>query len=166
MASTTFSGPVKSKNGFVSIGTGMVIATAVPITLTVAEHAGRIVQIIDADGVITLPTLSRVDDDSNNMGAVFRCYVSLLPATNLTFVAAAANPILGQLTVGVSAATSGKTFFPAGTDHVITLNGSTKGGLVGSHLEFTAVMGFSNSKWIVTGDLNGSGSTLTPFSTT
>ena len=165
MASTTFSGPVKSKNGFVSIGTGMIAVTAVPTTLTVAEHAGRIVQIIDADGV-TLPTLSRVDDDSNNMGAVFRCYISLYAATDLTFVAAAANPILGQLRVGVSAATTGKTFFPAATDHVITLNGSTKGGLVGSHLEFTAVQGFGVSKWLVTGDLNGSGSTLTPFSTT
>lgn len=166
MASTTFSGPVKSKNGFVSIGTGMVTATAVPITLTVEEHAGRIVQIIDQDGVITLPTISREADDSNNIGTVFRCYVSLLPATDLTFVAAAANPMLGQLRVGVSAATSGKTFFPAATDHVITLNGSTQGGLVGSHLEFTAVLGFTNSKWLVTGDLNGSGSTLTPFSTT
>lgn len=166
MAFTTFSGPVKSKNGFVSIGTGTVIVTAVPITLTVEEHAGRIVEIIDQDGVITLPTLSRESDDSNNMGAMFRCYVAVLPATNLRFVAAAANPILGQLRVGVSAATSGKTFFPAATDHVITLNGSTQGGLVGSHLEFTAVMGFTNSKWLVTGDLNGSGSTVTPFSTT
>ena len=166
MASTTFSGPVKSKNGFVSIGTGMVISTFVPITLTVEEHAGRIVQIIDQDGVITLPTLSRESDDSNNIGAMFRFYVSALPATNLTFVAAAANPMIGQLRVGVSAATSGKTFFPAATDHVITLNGSTQGGLVGSHLEFTAVIGFTDSRWLVTGDLNGAGSTVTPFSTT
>ena len=44
MANTTFDGPVRSRNGFQSIGPGSVIALAAATDLTVADHAGRILQ--------------------------------------------------------------------------------------------------------------------------
>ena len=38
MANTTFDGPVRSKNGFQSIGPGSVIALTAATDLTVADH--------------------------------------------------------------------------------------------------------------------------------
>jgi len=42
MANTTFDGPVRSRNGFQSIGPGSVIALTAATNLTVADHAGRL----------------------------------------------------------------------------------------------------------------------------
>ena len=42
MANTTFDGPVRSKNGFQSIGPGAVPALTAATDLTVADHAGRV----------------------------------------------------------------------------------------------------------------------------
>ena len=41
MANTTFDGPVRSKNGFQSIGPGAVKALTLATDLTVADHTGR-----------------------------------------------------------------------------------------------------------------------------
>ena len=42
MANTTFSGPVRSLNGFISFGPKAVVSLTADTTLTVATHAGRI----------------------------------------------------------------------------------------------------------------------------
>ena len=42
MANTTFSGPVISKNGFITTGPGMTVSLTADTTLTVATHAGKI----------------------------------------------------------------------------------------------------------------------------
>jgi len=57
MATTTFSGPVISKNGFVNTGPGMTVSLTADTTLTVASHAGRILLCNDADGKFTLPSV-------------------------------------------------------------------------------------------------------------
>ncbi len=57
MANTTFSGPVRSLNGFISFGPKAVVSLTANTTLTVASHAGRVLTCNDADGVFTLPTI-------------------------------------------------------------------------------------------------------------
>ena len=57
MANTTFDGPVRSKNGFINLGPGMTKALTANTSLTVNEHAGRILLTQDADGIFT-PTRS------------------------------------------------------------------------------------------------------------
>jgi hypothetical protein len=57
MAKTTFSGPVKSLGGFISAGAANDISLTTDTTLTVADHAGRVLRVNDADGVFTLPTI-------------------------------------------------------------------------------------------------------------
>ena len=57
MAQTTFQGPVKSINGFIGAGVGNVVSLTADTTLTVADHAGRILTCNDADGKFTLPTI-------------------------------------------------------------------------------------------------------------
>jgi hypothetical protein len=53
MANTTFSGPVISKNGFIGTGPGSTAALTANTTLTVNDHAGRILITQDADGIFT-----------------------------------------------------------------------------------------------------------------
>ena len=58
MAQTTFTGPVKSINGFIGAGVGM-SETLTSGSVTVASHAGRVLKVgSDTDGKITLPTIN------------------------------------------------------------------------------------------------------------
>lgn len=54
-------------------------------------------------------------------------------------------------------------FAPSGSNDSIEMNGSTKGGLAGSYVEL--VYDATNTQWIVTGTLIGSGTLQTPFTT-
>jgi len=58
MANTTFSGPVRSLNGFISFGPKAVVSLTADTTLTVATHAGRILTCNDADGKFLLPSIT------------------------------------------------------------------------------------------------------------
>ena len=66
MANTTFSGPVRSKNGFQSIGPGAVVALTAATNLTVADHAGRILTMdpVGTPTAITLPTINATADSA------------------------------------------------------------------------------------------------------
>ena len=57
MAKTTFSGPVQSLAGFISAGNSSVVSLTADTTLTVADHAGKILLTNDADGKFTLPSI-------------------------------------------------------------------------------------------------------------
>ncbi len=64
MANTTFSGPVRSKNGFINTGPGAVKALTLATDLTVADHAGRFVT-MDPAGTptaITIPAIISTAD--------------------------------------------------------------------------------------------------------
>ena len=66
MANTTFDGPVRSKNGFQSIGPGAVPALTLATDLTVADHAGRLVT-MDPAGTptaITIPAINASADSA------------------------------------------------------------------------------------------------------
>ena len=58
MAKSTFSGPIRSKAGVFSAGSESVVSLTADTTLTVDDHAGRILACNDADGKFTLPTIS------------------------------------------------------------------------------------------------------------
>ena len=57
MAKSTFSGPIRSKAGVFSAGSESVVSLTADTTLTVDDHAGRILACNDADGKFTLPTI-------------------------------------------------------------------------------------------------------------
>jgi len=46
MAKSTFSGPVKSLNGFISSGSGAVVSLTADTSLTVDDHAGRVLVVM------------------------------------------------------------------------------------------------------------------------
>tara|TARA_B100001057_G_C22142706_1_gene678912 strand:+ start:22 stop:528 length:507 start_codon:yes stop_codon:yes gene_type:complete len=165
MAKTTFSGPIKSLAGFIAAGNANVVSLTADTTLTVAAHAGKILTTNDADGKFTLPTIdastTTTDSDpnqTNNLGATF-LFVVETAATDMDILTDGTDKFVGGLYTGVNNAT-GKTFISGASNDVITLNGSTKGGLAGSIIKVTAV---ANDKYAVEGIVLGSGTLVTMF---
>jgi len=165
MAKSTFSGPVKSLAGFISAGNANVVSLTADTTLTVDAHAGKILTCNDADGKFTLPSIVATapgnDEDpnqTNNLGATFT-FVVETAATDMDILTDGTDKFVGGLYTGVSDAT-GKTFISGADNDVITLNGSTKGGLAGSIITVTAI---GSAKYAVEGITLGSGTLVTPF---
>lgn len=165
MAKSTFSGPVKSLNGFISAGSGAVVSLTADTSLTVDDHAGKVLVCNDADGKFTLPTInasspsdSTDPNQLNNLGASFY-FVIETAATDLDIKTDGTDKFVGGLYIGVNNAT-GKTFISGASNDVITLNGTTQGGLAGSVVKVTAI---ADDKYAVEGIVLGSGSLVTPF---
>ena len=165
MAKSTFSGPVRSLAGFISAGNANVVSLTADTTLTVDSHAGKVLLCNDADGKFTLPsivaTAPGADDDPNqlnNLGATFT-FVVVTAATDMDVLTDGTDKFVGGLYTGVNNAT-GKTFISGATNDVITLNGSTKGGLAGSIITVPAI---ASAQYAVEGITLGSGTLVTPF---
>ena len=169
MAKTTFSGPVISKNGFQNTGPGMTVSLTADTTLTVAAHAGKILLTNDADGKFTLPSInvdsngaSAGDNDVNNLnniGATFHLYVETA-ATDMDIKTDGTDKFKGGIMIAVDDG-SKKAFIPGASNDVITMNGSTKGGIVGSVVSFTAI---DTATYLVHNSLLlGSGTIVTPY---
>ena len=169
MAKTTFAGPVYSKSGFITTGPANTVSLTADTTLTVATHAGKILLTNDADGKFTLPTIN-VDSNAevagstdynnlNNIGASFYFYVETA-ATDMDILTDGTDKFVGALWIGKDDAAS-KPFFPIAANDVITMNGTVKGGLVGSVIQITAI---DDDKYLVLNSLlKGSGTIETPF---
>lgn len=165
MARSTFSGPVKSLAGFISAGNANVVSLTADTTLTVDAHAGKVLTCNDADGKFTLPSIVATDpgrnDDPNqlnNLGATFTFIVETA-ATDLDIKTDGTDKFVGGLYLGKSDAT-GKTFISGASNDVITLNGSTKGGVAGTIIKVTAM---GSAKYAVEGIVIASGTIVTPF---
>ena len=171
MAKTTFAGPVYSKSGFITTGPANTVSLTADTTLTVATDAGKILLTNDADGKFTLPTInvnsnaevagSTDYNNLNNVGASFYFYVALA-ATDMDILTDGTDKFVGAINIGV---TNGdyKTFIPGGSDDVITMNGGTTGGIVGSVVQFTAL---ADDEYLVhNSNVLGSSTIATPFAT-
>ena len=165
MAKSTFSGPVKSLAGFISAGSSSVVSLTADTTLTVEAHAGKILTTNDADGKFTLPTIVATSPSDptdpnqlNNLGATY-FFVVETAATDMDILTDGTDKFVGGLYTGVDDAT-GKTFISGASNDVITMNGSTKGGLAGSIVKVTAI---ADNKYAVEGIILGSGTIVTPF---
>tara|TARA_B100001057_G_scaffold12051_2_gene11405 strand:+ start:8295 stop:8801 length:507 start_codon:yes stop_codon:yes gene_type:complete len=165
MAKSTFSGPVKSISGFITAGSTSAVSLTADTTLTVDAHAGKILTCNDADGKFTLPSIVATSpsdptdpNQANNLGASF-LFVIETAATDLDIKTDGTDKFVGGLYIGVNNST-GKTFISGASNDVITLNGSTKGGLAGSIIKVTAV---GSAKYAVEGIVLGSGTLVTMF---
>jgi len=172
MANTTFSGPVISKNGFIGTGPGSTVALTANTTLTVNDHAGRILLTQDADGIFTLPSINANANGAtagatdynnlNNIGASFYFYVDLT-ATDVQIVTDGTDKFTGAAMIAVDDGAK-KAFFPAASNDVLSMNGTTTGGIVGSVIQVTAL---ETAQYLVHNTLIlGSGTIVTPFSDT
>ena len=159
MAKSTFSGPVRSISGFITAGNTSVVSLTADTTLTVDSHAGRILTCNDADGKVTTAPSDPTDPNSlNNLGASFT-FVIETAATDLDIKTDGTDKFVGGLYMGKSDA-AGKTFISGASNDVITLNGSTKGGIAGTIIRVTAI---ASAKYAVEGINLASGTVVTPF---
>ena len=172
MANTTFSGPVISKNGFIGTGPGSTVALTANTSLTVNAHAGRILLTQDADGIFTLPSINANANGAsagetgynnlNNIGASFYFYVDTL-ATDVQIVTDGTDKFTGAAMIAVDDGAK-KAFFPGASNDVLSMNGTTTGGIVGSVIQVTAL---ETAQYLVHNTLIlGSGTIETPFSDT
>ena len=179
MANTTFDGPVRSRNGFQSIGPGAVDANTLATDMTVANNAGRIMLMDPATTptAITLPGINSTADgetsgpgsdpsNPNTIGTTFEI-VFTDEFTGTIQTANTADTFVGSIMIGVDDGAK-KSFVPAAANNELNLNGeagagnATTGGLVGSRIKFTAV---AANLYLVEGVLIGSGTVATPFDT-
>ena len=176
MANTTFSGPVRSKNGFINLGPGAVVALTAATDLTVAAHAGRVLTMdpVGTPTAITLPTINATADsdvagpgsDPNNPNTVGTTF-EILFIDNFTGTISTdgTDKFVGSVMVGVDNGAK-KAFVPAAANDVVNLLGeagagnATKGGLKGSRIKFTAT---ADNTYMVEGLLIGDGTIATPF---
>ena len=178
MANTTFSGPVISKNGFITTGPGATKAInstglgASGLALTVNDHAGRILISQDADGIYKLPSINTNANGAtagltdynnlNNVGATFMFYIDTL-ATDVQIITDGVDKFTGAAMIAVNDGAK-KAFFPGASNDVLSMNGTTSGGIVGSVVQVTAL---ETAQYLVHNTLLlGSGTIVTPFSDT
>ena len=178
MGQSTFQGPVRSLNGLYTQGPGTVVPlTAATLTVDPATHGGRLIFVDVATTTITLPAVNVTADPAtsgpgsdpntaNNQGVVYTFFIATT-ATAIKIRTTSSSP--GDLFVG--SLISGKdgtltaggtaTFVPNGSSNdVISMAGTTTGGIAGSYITVVAV---AANKYLVQGVLIGSGTLSTPF---
>ena len=174
MGTTTFQGPVISKKGFFSTGPGNVVDADSSISLTVADHAGRIVH-NDAAGAVTytLPATNANSDSAvagpgadfnnlNNVGATIEIFSSITKTGDLVVQVANATDVMVGSAVFIDDSSDNVVGFEtASTSDTITLNGSTKGGVTFSKIVCTVL---ASGKWKVDVLSGCTGTPATPFS--
>ena len=147
MGTTTFQGPVVSKKGFFNTGPGNVVDADSSVSLTVADHAGRIVH-NDAAGAVTytLPATNANSDSAvagpgadfnnlNNVGATIEIFSSITKTGDLVVQVANATDVMVGSAVFIDDSSDNVVGFEtASTSDTITLNGSTKGGVTFSKI--------------------------------
>ena len=132
MAKTTFSGPVRSNRGFTAAGSTAMVNITAETTLTYDDHVGRIIKVNDADGAITLPTIS-----TDTLGARYTFYVGT-DCSDCDIKTDGTDKFVGSLSV-MEASGLTETYAPAASNDVISMNGTTTGGDKGSYVEITAI---------------------------
>lgn len=161
MASTTFSGPVTSTNGFVGAvtATAPVNTTASSLTVTQATHGGRVVTLNRAAGIaVTLPAAS-------GSGTVYEFVIGTSITSNSTTikVANASDTMTGSAYV-ISDNTAAVLGYKTGaSDDTITFNGTTLGGLKGDTVRVVDVAANLFSVQVLS---QATGTEATPFSAT
>jgi len=185
MAKTTFAGTVRSLSGFISSGVNNQVTLTAGQTLavesstnystgvTVVGNSGKVNIFGDAlaggASNLTLPLIKDATpsdptspDQDNNFGAVIKIYLGNTLVNDLVIGCAGDDKFTGTaLIMGAAGAVTGFTANSLFTDTKVTLNGSTKGGLVDTVITFTAV---AQDRWFVEMVGVGSGTTITPFS--
>lgn len=129
------------------------------LTLTQADHDGRTVRFSAASGsAVTLPA-------ATGSGMRVRLVVSVTVTSNNHTVACNgtdefAGTIL-QTDTDTSDTLASYPALAADNFDTITMNGSTKGGLIGDWLEIEDI---ASGTWAIIGHINGTGTVATPFS--
>ncbi len=150
-------GTINGKNTVIDTGG----AYATPVVLTAAQSGAKIL-VDDAAGLdFTLPAIATAE-----IGTSFEFFVTVsVTSNNFRVTAATGDLMTGSILLvdDTAAYTAPQAVVkkPATTFLVMTMNGTTTGGKIGTMVRFTAT---SATQWFVEGTANGSGVLATPFS--
>jgi len=160
MARTTFTGPVRSLNGFEgsTISAPPLALTAASQTLSVDNAGDTIVLNRAAGQAITLPA-------AIGLGSIYRFFVQTTITSNSTTikVANSTDVMQGTAVVLQDAGDTMVGFETAADSDTITFNGTTTGGVRGAQIELIDV---ATGIWAVSVRGAATGTEATPFSAT
>jgi len=176
MARTTFQGPVRSLGGIYQQGPATVVDITASTTLSPEAHGGRIIAVggsLAAAVTLTLPTINtsanpttsgpgQDPSTANNEGVVYTIWVPTTISTSALKIGTnGTDKYVGSL-ISVDTDTAGAVVgFTAGASNdFINLNGTTTGGVAGTCIQIVAI---AANKYMVSGQLLGSGVVATPF---
>ena len=159
MASTTFSGPVTSTNGFIGAVLTAPASSVTASTLTVdSTYAGRIIPLNRAAGIaVTLPA-------ATGSGASYQFFIGTTVTSNSTTIKVVGTDIMaGVAIVANDGGATASIFETASDSDTITFDGSTTGGIKGAMVTLVDV---SSGLWYVNITGAATGTEATPFSAT
>jgi len=179
MARSTFQGPLRSLGGIYQQGPAAVVEITTSTTLSPEAHGGRIISVggslaaaltltLPAINVSTNPTTSGPGQDPNtvnNEGVVYTIWVpTTISTSSLKIgVTAASGDLYVGAVMSIDSDSSGAVvaFSANGSSNdFINLNGTTTGGVAGTWVQIVAI---ADDKYMVTGNVIGSGTVATPF---
>jgi len=132
---------------------GVVSVSAATLSITEGGYAGQtIVSNLAATQTFTLPSAS-------GSGNIYRVFVNITKTGDLVIQVTTTDVMQGGVAIATDIA--GVVMPTAATSDTITLNGTTKGGVKGSYLEFQDV---ASGTWQVSGFLVSTGVEADPFS--
>ena len=179
MARTTFQGPVRSLGGIYQQGPATVVDITASTTLSPEAHGGRIIAVggsLAANVTLTLPAINvsanpttsgpgQDPSTANNEGVVYTIWVpTTISTSSLKIgVTSASSDLYVGAVMSIDSDSSGAVVaFSANgsTNDFINLNGTTTGGVAGTWVQIFAI---AADKYMVTGNVIGSGTVVTPF---
>ena len=176
MARSTFQGPLRSLGGIYQQGPATVVEITASTTLNPEAHGGRIISVggtLAAALTLTLPAINTSANSItsgpgqnpstlNNEGVVYTIWVPTTIATSsLKIGTDGTDKYVGTLLSVDTDSSDAVVGFTAGaTNDFINLNGTTTGGVAGSWIQIVAI---AANKYMVTGNVLGSGTVATPF---
>ena len=179
MARTTFQGPVRSLGGIYQQGPASIVEITTSTTLSPEAHGGRIISVggsLAAAVTLTLPAINasanpttsgpgQDPSTANNEGVTYTIWVPTTISTNslkIGVTSASGDLYVGSV-ISVDSDTSGAVvgFTANGSSNdFINLNGTTTGGVAGTWVRIVAI---AANKYMVSGNVIGSGTVVTPF---
>lgn len=176
MAISTFDGPVRSLGGIFQQGPASVVTITASTTLSPTAHGGRIVAVggtLASNVVLTLPAINTSSNPItsgpgqdpntlNNLGVVYTIWVPTTIATSsLKIGTNGTDKYVGSvISVDTDSSDAVVGFTAGATNDFINLNGTTTGGVAGTWVQIVAI---ATNKYMVTGNVLGSGTVATPF---
>ena len=182
MARSTFSGPVRSLNGFITTGNNMaqsLSAGTINAASSVDTYQGKVMQITDAVIVFNLPEIvvdtgSDAQKKSPNTTSTIGYEYSFLVTESLTSsntftlnAGTAAGRSTADIFTGIAWYSNSATdpaanaSWGSGGADTLTIDATTRGGLVGTYITVKAI---AANVWAIDARLNGNGTFVTPWS--
>jgi len=144
--------------------TALTISSLVDLTPTLETKTANFTAAVKREYIVNKADGAAIVLPSAIAGARITILIGTLITSNTTTITAASGDLIkGYAFLEATDAANNKTMFipDASDDLIITLNGGTRGGLVGDRIE---LVGISATEWRVRATLSHTGTAATPFS--